>query len=310
MYLKNILLSSPHTNTGLPITIVGKGKPILLLHAFGMDSREFIPFIAPLSTRYQFYLPHFRGFGLASNIKLTQFDFIEQYADDTQAVISHICNEHRITSLPVAAISMGALVMWAYFQRFGTDKISRYLNIDQSPVIHNQPDWQGGLFGEQQGEIFANFQKILDTALPYLNNIDSFTHLPYKVKRQMLYMERQFSLLSVGRWQSKAIIHLLGYRTPQRLVFYKHPTWQHKLCCLSAYLKLPYDYRAAIDNIDIPVTLLIGARSKLYAPAWQSKLAGYLEDVNEIILPHSGHAIPLDAPVGFYQTLKQFLDKR
>ena len=310
MYLQNILISCPNTDTNLPITTIGNGKPVLLLHAFGMDAREFIPFIAPLSTRYQFYLPHFRGFGLAQNIQLTQFDFIEQYASDTRAVIEHICSQHRLPCIPVAAISMGALVMWAYFNRYAADKICRYLNIDQAPIIHNQPDWQGGLFGDKQGEVFAQFQNVLDNAQPYQTQIKDFTHLPYRTKQIIREMEWQFSCLSTARKHSRLFIKALRYQAPHKRIFSQHPTWQHKLHCLSAYLQLPYDYRSALANIDVPVTLLIGARSKLYAASWQSKLAEYLDHVNEVILPNSGHAVPLDAPAGFYQTLKRFLDNK
>ena len=105
-------------NETLPLTVIGIGEPVLLLHAYGMDAREFLPFLLPLSTKYQFYLPHFRGFGLAKSIPLTQFDFLDQYAEDINAVIEQICRWRARDSIPVAAISMGAQVMWAYFGRY------------------------------------------------------------------------------------------------------------------------------------------------------------------------------------------------
>lgn len=47
----------------LPVSVIGSGKPVLMLHAYGMDAREFLPFILSLTGEYTFYLPHFRGFG-------------------------------------------------------------------------------------------------------------------------------------------------------------------------------------------------------------------------------------------------------
>ena len=35
-----------------------------------------------------------------------------------------------------------------------------------------------------------------------------------------------------------------------------------------------------------------------------------LPNATEIILPKSGHAVPLDAPVGFYKVLKGFLENK
>lgn len=294
-------------NKTIPVSVIGKGKPVLMLHAYGMDAREFLPFILPLMGKYQFYLPHFRGFGEAKSINLSQFDFVRQYADDIDAVIEQVCHELEIESLPVAAISMGAQVMWAYFERFGISRVSHYLNIDQSPAIHNQSDWQGGLFGARQQEVFDIFHNVVDMTLPY-TKIDSFTHLPFAIKRRVTDVERLFSLLSVNRLRSKAIVHLLTHQNDHKLVFYDHSTWQHKMRCLQAYLELPYDFRDVIEKVSIPVVNLIGHQSKLYDPKWQQKVTHMLPHAVEVVLPKAGHAVPMDAPVGFYKVLKGFLE--
>ncbi|WP_201598559.1 alpha/beta fold hydrolase [Psychrobacter vallis] len=293
--------------TLLPVSVIGNGKPVIMLHAYGMDAREFLPFILPLIDKYEFYLPHFRGFGAAKDINLTQFDFVRQYADDIHAVIEEICMTRDIESLPVAAISMGALVMWSYFEHFGISRVSRYMNIDQSPVIHNQVDWQGGLFGKQQQEMFDIFHEVVDMTLPYAN-LNSFTHLPFALKRRVTDVERLFSLLSVNRTRSKAIVQILTHQHDHKLVFYDHSTWQHKMRCLQAYLALPYDFRPIIADVTIPVVSLIGGRSELYDPKWQQKITQMLPNAREVVLPRSGHAVPLDEPIRFYKVLKDFLE--
>ena len=253
-----------------------------------------------------FYLPHLRGFGAAKDIDLTQFDFVRQYADDISIVIEQICLARNIESLPVAAISMGAQVMWAYFERYGSAKISRYLNIDQSPAIHNQSDWQGGLFGARQQEVFDIFHEVIEKTLPYAE-IKSFTHLPFALKRRATDVERLFSLLSVNRTRSKAFIQVMTYKNDPKLALYNHSIWHHKMRCLQAYLTLPYDFRGAIERVTIPVVNLIGGRSKLYDAHWQQKVTQMLPNAREVVLPRSGHAIPMDEPIGFYKVLKGFL---
>lgn len=291
--------------TRLPISVIGQGAPVLILHAYGMDAREFFPFILPLASKYTFYLPHLRGFGAAKDIELSEFDFLRQYADDLHVVIEQICLARNIDALPVAAISMGAQVMWAYFSRYGSARVSRYLNIDQSPAIHNQPDWQGGLFGTRQREVFAVFHEVVNMTLPYIQ-LESFTHLPFALKRRVTDVERQFSLLSVNRRRSKAFIQAMTYKNDPKLALYEHRLWNHKRQCLQAYLTLPYDFRGALDKVTIPVVNLIGGRSKLYNPKWQQKVTQMLPNATEIVLPHSGHAVPLDEPVRFYQVLRRF----
>jgi pimeloyl-ACP methyl ester carboxylesterase len=197
--------------------------------------------------------------------------------------------------------------MWAYFQRFGTHRVSRYLNIDQAPIIHNQPDWQGGLFGTRQAELFAQFESLITKSTPYMLHIHDFRHLPYTIKTDLLKIEQAFSLLSVGRAHSQLLAKTLSHRTPHQISLMDHATWQHKLHCLAAYIQLPYDYRNALEVVDIPTTLLIGGRSQLYDPVWQQRLSNMLPNATTEILPKSGHAVPMDVPVRFYQALKRFL---
>lgn len=136
----------------------------------------------------------------------------------------------------------------------------------------------------------------------------SFTHLPFAIKRRVTDVERLFSLLSVNRSRSKAIVQLLTHQNDHKLVFYNHSTWQHKMRCLQAYLELPYDFRTVIEKVTIPVVNLIGGRSRLYDPKWQQKVTHMLPNASEIILSRAGHAVPMDEPISFYKVLKRFLE--
>lgn len=309
----------------IPVTVVGnpEAQPVLMLHAFGMDARQFLPFVLPLAGQFCFYLPHFRGFGLAADTPTSEFDFIEQYAKDVDQLLTHICDTHQVASVDVAGISMGALVAWAHFNRYADSpqhsKINRYLNIDQSPTVQNQSDWRGGVFGEKQTEVFDQFHRVLQATLPYLPHQDleqpgleerqtlEFTQLPLKVKKQIVELETAFSLMSVQRLPSKLLINSSGYKPARMLDSYQHLTWQQKLRGLQAYLELPYDYRQALSSIQSPVTMLVGGQSQLYDPQWQYKVAEALPEANVIEIAKSGHAIPLDAPLQFSRALKQFL---
>ena len=304
----------------IPVTVVGnpEAQPVLMLHAFGMDARQFLPFVLPLAGQFCFYLPHFRGFGLAADTPTSEFDFIEQYAKDVDQLLTHICDTHQVASVDVAGISMGALVAWAHFNRYANSpqhsKVSRYLNIDQSPTVQNQSDWRGGVFGEKQIEVFDQFHHVLQATLPYLEQQGlgeqqtlEFAQLPLKVKKQIVELETAFSLMSVQRLPSKLLVNSSGYKPARVLDNYQHPTWQQKLRGLQAYLELPYDYRQALSAIQSPVTMLVGSQSQLYDPKWQYKVAEALPEANVVEIAKSGHAIPLDAPLQFSRALKQFL---
>lgn len=290
----------------MPVTVVGVGQPLVLVHAFGMDAREFLPFVLPLAGKYQIFLPHLRGFGLAKDNPTTQHDFLDQYAQDVSTLIESICLRRGLDSIPVAAISMGAQVMWSYFTRYGTDRVSRYLNIDQTPAIHNQDDWQGGLFGARQKEVFGMFEELLDAGVDYAH-VESFIDLPHSLKRHTTDVERMFSLMSVGRSRSEVFVKVKTRKPDKKLAAYTHDIWRQKMRCLQAYLELPYDFRDTAKNMDIPVVNMIGGRSKLYDLDWQTKTTQMIPNATEIIFPKAGHAIPLDEPIGFYRALKNFV---
>lgn len=303
--IRHVTIPNCENNT-MPVTVIGIGEPLLIVHAYGMDAREFLPFILPLTSKYQIFLPHMRGFGLAKQTSLTQFDFLSQYADDINAVIESICMRRNIDSIPVAAISMGAQVMWSYFTKYGSDRVTRYLNIDQTPTIHNQDGWKGGLFGSRQEEVFGKLQDLLDAGMEH-QHVDNFVELPHELKRHTTDTERMFSLLSAGRPHSTAFIKVKARKPDKKLAVYPHEIWKHKMRCLQAYLALPYDFRETAENLSIPVTNLIGGRSQLYEAEWQSKSTQLMPNAKEIILPKSGHAVPLDEPVAFYKVLKGFV---
>lgn len=323
-YTPRLQQVTSYDGMAIPVTVIGnpEAQPVLMLHAFGMDARQFLPFVLPLAGHFCFYLPHFRGFGLAAETPTSEFDFIEQYAKDVDQLLTHICATHQVASVDVAGISMGALVAWAHFNRYADSpqhsKINRYLNIDQSPTVQNQSDWRGGVFGNKQTKVFDQFHRVLQATLPYLPQQDlekgleerqtlEFAELPLKVKKQIVELETAFSLMSVQRLPSKLLINSSGYKPARMLDTYQHPTWQQKLRGLQAYLELPYDYRQALNSIQSPVTMLVGGQSQLYDPQWQYKVAEALPEANVIEIAKSGHAIPLDAPLQFSRALKQFL---
>ena len=84
------------------------------------------------------------------------------------------------------------------------------------------------MYRDRQPEIFEIFHDVIDMTAPYAY-VEHFTHLPFAIKRRITDIERVFSLLSVNRAHSKALIRLLTHKNDQTLVFYDHSTWQHKM---------------------------------------------------------------------------------
>jgi pimeloyl-ACP methyl ester carboxylesterase len=72
----------------LPVQVIGRGKPVLMLHGFGMDAALWLPFVLPYCHKFTFYLPHFRGFGHAHGIPFNQADALANYVDDLEQLVA------------------------------------------------------------------------------------------------------------------------------------------------------------------------------------------------------------------------------
>ncbi|HVG62632.1 MAG TPA: alpha/beta fold hydrolase [Hyalangium sp.] len=97
------------TVDGIPLHYrdVGQGLPLLLLHAFPLNSSAFEPQVRALSGRYRFILPDHRGFGLS---KLGEGPTeMSRIARDALALLDAL----KIGSAVVGGVSMGGYAAMA-----------------------------------------------------------------------------------------------------------------------------------------------------------------------------------------------------
>jgi 3-oxoadipate enol-lactonase len=90
---------------------VGKGAPLVLLHAFPLSSGMWEQQIGALKARYRVLAPDFRGFG-GSSVPLGPYR-MAQYADDVVALLDHV----GIDRAAICGLSMGGYVALAMLRR-------------------------------------------------------------------------------------------------------------------------------------------------------------------------------------------------
>src|SRR6266511_1917542 len=92
-----------------PVTVYGEGTPVVLLHAFPLDSRMWLPQVEALGG-YQAIVPDLRGFGAAREaaVEVTSMDLL---ADD----IAELLDERELAVL--CGLSMGGYVALAFARR-------------------------------------------------------------------------------------------------------------------------------------------------------------------------------------------------
>ena len=281
---------------------LGNGPACLLLHGFAMNSTHWLPFVAPLATRYRFILPDLRGFGRSHRAPFNQKCILSNYVEDVEDLLNHL----DMDRVALGGISMGAFTSLQYHRLNGFERISSYLHIDQAPSAMNGDDWKYGLFGDAQEVRIGEFQAVLD-AVDQLNPMTPYKALPDQVRRELRAAFAEFAASGFANPRIKTFIRrALQVESVARRAM---PTdnWYAYIQIIRAYMEQDYDMRPHLSSIQVPVTLMVGMRSEMYPPAGQLHIRDLIPHARVMPFARAGHAIPMEQPLAFAQGLRQFL---
>ncbi len=286
----------------LHIRVLGRGQSVLMLPGLGMSSLHWLPFIAPYLHRFRFYLPDFRGFGRSAHLRLNQADVFHNHMQDVQDLIAH-CG---LRDFLLGGISLGGSTALHLLREGGFGGVRGYLHIDQSPCVANQADWPYGLFGPRQAEMFGKLQQV-HALLQARGRADYLGQLPAPLRRQAAATLAELFTLMGGRpalepWL-RGVLDLPGPLS--RLLPLSR--LDDALAYMAAYSGGSHDYREALKACPVPVTVFVGMRSPLYAPAGQMAIADYAPRSRIVRFEKSGHVPLSDEPVKFTRELGRFL---
>ena len=286
----------------LYVRVLGRGEPCLMLHGFGSNGRSWLPFALPLLHRYRFVIPDLRGFGESHHVPLAGDCPLTTYVEDIEDVLEAL----DIASLPVVGLSMGAFTAVQAFRLHGGRRFSRYMHVDQGPVIRNDAAYAHGMTGSAQSAFFARLAALLDAldedhlALPY-------DHLPQAIRREFWLIFGEFAALAMSAPSMQALIRAVTQHEPLSRRMLPLARWPVYLHIARAYLERDYDLREGFRNIQVPLTVLIGGASRMYPPEGQRTIAQLAPHARVRELPGVGHNVPFEAPRVFMRELRTFL---
>ncbi len=284
------------------VRVLGRGQPVLMLPGLGMSSRQWLPYIWPYLGHFRFYLPDFRGFGLSAHARLNQADVFQNHMEDVQDVMAHF----HLDDFLLAGISLGGSTALHLHKEGGFGSVQRYLHIDQSPCVANRHDWQHGLFGVRQDELFGQLHRLRDVLVAY-PQYSAINDLPPLVRKEAAIILAEVLALMSGRTLLKPVFQQL-FMLPKQISGFL-PLTQLNDCVsyLSAYIGGAHDYRSSLRNCHTPITVMVGMKSPLYAAAGQMAIADYAHHVQIIPFHRSGHIPLIDEPIKFTRELGRFL---
>ena len=286
------------------VRVIGRGKPVLMLPGLGMNSRQWLPFVLPFSHRFRFYMPDFRGHGRSRLVTLAnQGDVFQSHADDVKQVIEYFGLDDYL----LAGISLGATTAMHLERDGALAGARRYLHIDQSPCVLNQPDWTHGLCGVSQPALHERMAQ-LEQFLNLYPEADYVDQLPADSRQQLVTLfDAMSETLGVGggaRWALQNLLPVAPAWLLRRLPLMRLSDMR---AYLNGYLRAGHDYRPTLGSAGLPVTLMPGANSALYALAGQQCVADAAPESEVVVFERSGHVPLVDEPLKFLREFGRFL---
>jgi pimeloyl-ACP methyl ester carboxylesterase len=284
----------------LHVRVIGRGpRPVLLLHGLGSSGAQWLPFAWPLQREATFYLPDLRGGGRSLDVAFNQPDMFQNHAEDVEDIVRHF----GLDDFLLGGHSMGATTSLHWLAAGGFGGVRGYLHIDQAPSVANREDWPHGLLGAGQEDYFDGL-RALATLLDAHTDHAHVAMLPRSARDRAVELlaraqERLGSPLPAQALRAIGRVPALLRRVPLM-----SPRQMQGI--LGSYLQ-SRDYREALRRCPVPVTVMVGMRSVLYAPAGQMAIADYAPDVRIVPFERGGHLLPFEQPLKFLHELRRFI---
>ena len=287
----------------LHIHVLGRGKPVVLLHGLGASGRQWLPFIWPHLRRYRFYIPDLRAMGRSANVSYNQPDIFQNHVEDLEDLLAHF----KLNRVLLGGHSLGNTISLHWQRSGGFDQVERYLHIDQSACVRNQADWNYGVFGHEQDQVFAGLAA-LRQVLSQHPDAEIIADLPFVARRELLDAIGQAFARITGQGVVAKLLPLLAQHPKllQRRFPVKRLADLDTL--LHSYLNA-HDYRDSLQGCRTPTTLMVGMQSPIYDPRGQLAMADWLHDCTVVPFERAGHLPPFQQPLKFTREFSRFLKK-
>ena len=287
------------------VRTIGRGEPCLVLHGFGMHSGHWLPFLAPFIANNRFIIPDMRGFGHSHTTPYNSPCILTNNIEDIEDTLKQL----SISKVNLIGLSLGAFTALQWHKLEGFNKVKRYLNIDQSPLVLNNKKWKWGIFGSESEARIHRLSEVLSVVKEFPVTTP-YERLPNWIRKAMWQ--------ELGKFMGSAVVHQHHKKIVQKIckneklikTFMPTENWPAYANCLEAYLRQDYDMRPYLEHIDIPVTLMAGRKSEMYPWQGQAYMHQKIPNAKMIIFEKSGHLPLLNEPIKFTLELGRFLNQR
>ena len=267
----------------IPVRITGQGPPVVLVHGLGCSHKHWMPVAKRLARRHRVFAWDARGHGQCrteSDAPIT----LARLASDLHQLLDHF----GLDGVTLVGHSMGALAVMHYLSRFGPARVAAVGLVDQSPRIVTDERWRLGLFGACSTDMLSGLiaGARVDLAETVLHQVEAMA----------------------GAWLRPR----LAAQAPLGRALRR---WLHRvdaapLLALAESLAAA-DYRNLIPLLNMPLLVVLGARSPHYAglplDAWYKEAVPH---ASVSVYPRAGHSPHYTEPARFARELEGLIAGR
>ena len=267
----------------IPLRITGQGTPIVLVHGLGCSHRHWMPVAKRLARRHRVFAWDARGHGQCRTEPGTPIT-LARLARDLHQLMDH----YQLDGVTLVGHSMGALAVMQYLGQFGSARVAAVAVVDQSPRIVTDADWRLGLFGGCSADMLGNLiagarTNLAETVLHQIESVAGAWLHPRlapdaplgRVLRRWLNHVEVMPLLDLAESLAEA------------------------------------DFRSLMPRLDVPLLVVLGARSPHYAglplDAWYREAVPH---ASVSIYPRAGHSPHYTEPARFARDLAGLIATR
>ncbi len=245
----------------------GDGPPVLLLHAFPLNSAQWDSQVEALKDRYRLIAPDLRGFGGSDAPDDPNAYSMDTFADDANAVLGDLGLE-RVT---LVGLSIGGYIAFAFWRRY-RDKVNALVLADTKAEA-DPPEGKEKRRKQQEQVRSEGTAGLIEALTGALISETTRTSKPDVVDRVRKLMDNPPA----------------GF-----------------IGALEAMKDRP-DSSGDLASIDVPTLVVVGEADGVTPPEAARSLHERIGGSRLVVIPEVGHLSNIESPEAFTSALSEFL---
>lgn len=245
----------------------GEGIPVVLLHAFPLNSGEWEPQVGSLGDRYRLIAPDLKGFGRSSAPADRSLYSMDAYADEVKGLLDHL----GVKRVVLTGLSMGGYIAFAFWRRYRN--AVEALVLADTRAEADAPEGVEKRTSQQKTVAEQGIAPLVDALPGALLGNTTRAKKPDVVARAEALMDNPAE----------------GY-----------------IGALEAMKRRP-DSTEDLAAISVPTLIVVGEEDALTPPELSRKMHEHVGGSRLVAIPEAGHISNLEAPEAFTGALADFL---